>query len=1462
MTSKFKIPLFYLFFVLLFFNLAGNVSSVFSQDEDAGVNQTAWNWFYSKRSFPFDTIPSGAFENAVNQKAALYQGAGFHVTANNWKQIGPLPYDVTGVGIYSGRIAHVVYDPRDPDEIGNYIYVTGAYGGVWKTTDAGTSWQNKSGDLPSLLAGAFTLDAARNILYFGSSGNFNTWVSAGNGMRIFMSTNDGNNWISISNGIDVGASINKIVVSPNDLTGNTLFAATSRGLFKTINRGGNWDKIIPDDGTSLICTDVCFSPAGTSVYAVGPSSGRSYPWNLIFDGIGYYRSDDGGATFSQITNAGFPHSNDLTATTLCAVSKAPGAEDLVWFLSYDETYPNTDYVYKSVDHGQSFSNRSVGSNFATKYHLSLRASDVDANVCYAGNMNLYRTTNGSLTEWDCIGGYCGKHGDVKAVDINPFFPNKITEGNDGGVFRLDDPQGSWINCNQNLGSLSLLWGLASSTYDANFVAGGLHDFSTFSFNSNAGPGNTNWNSASGGSGDCGNVLASPFKSKHFVSNILVGNQNIFYSLDGTNFGYSTGYAASSTYSVELGPFTQHPSMPGTVYTARFDGVWAGTQNVQFRKSTDYGVSWGTDNEPFRELQRPSVLNYTAPTFTAISQSNPNTMIMAFTNGNEFWQSQFNAKSGLIKSLDGGNTWEGVDYNPPIVIGGSNGTPNRSFTDIEIDPKNENIVYLTVSGFFYPNTNEGHVFRSTDGGYNWESINGNLPDVPVNDIMIHYTGTGSGDVELIIATDAGIYSAKVTNSNWTWAELAGDFPNTLALHLDYNRLSGKLRANTWGRGAWEIQLDGNEMAAGPVYVQDQLYITDNVTIGQQIIVDNGGKLILGHQNMNDPFTINFINNAKIVILNGGKIECPANYPITLQSNDGSWGGIEIQNGGYGNISNCIFNNTETPVTISASRSGGNDILVDHCTINGGSIVSTGRDNVYIMYNTINSPSSSGTAISFVWGSNDYIAKNNILNANVGISLSNNNAYVHVNNISHSGNNPVSTGISFDNSYAASVKRNTITDYPIGMYCYSSSPVLFENVITGVNQSSTGIQAFYNSSPRLRPSDDGDATIWDGGRNVLDLSNFSGSDCIQITSNSYPDLDFGCNTLNSTGFSLSGDLHMCMGLVEYLLARRNTWSSYSENVCDADYEAMPPGCQEGGSESSNDEQKSEPPLPFIFNYGHGLIDTVMVLNRNINISDDIKLFTEAKSFEYSGDYFNAVLKYKEVINNYRDSNTASGSLKRLIHCYEKMNASPQVFSDLRTYYRDLIQVNSSDTGFVNIAEELATKCLVMMGSPGDAIMEYENTAANSTDTLKILCAELNIIETYMIMQQGSNARFTGNMQELKPVSVIDGIRMINEKLHRLNEIKNNNQIPNKYSLSQNYPNPFNPVTTISYALPRKSNVNIKVFDLLGRLVKTLVNEYKDAGVYSVSFDGSSLASGVYFYRIEAGDFTDSKKMILVK
>jgi hypothetical protein len=88
------------------------------------------------------------------------------------------------------------------------------------------------------------------------------------------------------------------------------------------------------------------------------------------------------------------------------------------------------------------------------------------------------------------------------------------------------------------------------------------------------------------------------------------------------------------------------------------------------------------------------------------------------------------------------------------------------------------------------------------------------------------------------------------------------------------------------------------------------------------------------------------------------------------------------------------------------------------------------------------------------------------------------------------------------------------------------------------------------------------------------------------------------------------------------------------------------------------------------------------------------------------------------------------------------------------------------------------------------------------------------------------------------------------------------PVAFTLEQNFPNPFNPTTTFSYSIASSSVVSLKLYDLLGKEVATLVDEKKETGKYSVSWDAANFASGMYFYELKAGSFTDVKKMVLIK
>ncbi|MFA5870386.1 MAG: T9SS type A sorting domain-containing protein [Candidatus Paceibacterota bacterium] len=124
-------------------------------------------------------------------------------------------------------------------------------------------------------------------------------------------------------------------------------------------------------------------------------------------------------------------------------------------------------------------------------------------------------------------------------------------------------------------------------------------------------------------------------------------------------------------------------------------------------------------------------------------------------------------------------------------------------------------------------------------------------------------------------------------------------------------------------------------------------------------------------------------------------------------------------------------------------------------------------------------------------------------------------------------------------------------------------------------------------------------------------------------------------------------------------------------------------------------------------------------------------------------------------------------------------------------------------------------------------------------------------FSIQNNGKEIKISGSVNGGTPVIISS-----------TTDVKNESTTPIEFNLLQNYPNPFNPVTTITYQLPEQGNVSLKVFDILGNEVQTLVNEEKEAGSYTVQFDASSLASGMYIYRLQVNDYSSIKKMILTK
>lgn len=151
-----------------------------------------------------------------------------------------------------------------------------------------------------------------------------------------------------------------------------------------------------------------------------------------------------------------------------------------------------------------------------------------------------------------------------------------------------------------------------------------------------------------------------------------------------------------------------------------------------------------------------------------------------------------------------------------------------------------------------------------------------------------------------------------------------------------------------------------------------------------------------------------------------------------------------------------------------------------------------------------------------------------------------------------------------------------------------------------------------------------------------------------------------------------------------------------------------------------------------------------------------------------------------------------------------------------------------------------------------------------------AEAQIVVSKSVLGNGSDVisdgeyRIVGTLGQPFMSSESNPVGFWYQASRQLNvEVEQNSlNVPEEFQLQQNYPNPFNPTTTIEFALPKQSNVTLKLFDILGREVATLVDAELESGVHKINFDGQDLASGIYFYRIHADGFLKTKKLMLLK
>ena len=196
----------------------------------------------------------------------------------------------------------------------------------------------------------------------------------------------------------------------------------------------------------------------------------------------------------------------------------------------------------------------------------------------------------------------------------------------------------------------------------------------------------------------------------------------------------------------------------------------------------------------------------------------------------------------------------------------------------------------------------------------------------------------------------------------------------------------------------------------------------------------------------------------------------------------------------------------------------------------------------------------------------------------------------------------------------------------------------------------------------------------------------------------------------------------------------------------------------------------------------------------------------------------------------------------------------------YY--VVQKSSPDTALTT-TDAVNFKAELVNAATNQIIGTFDNISYNKTNLEKytsmdyeVDCSGITAGEYYLRLVTDVN----GNASYTLANIFNDNTTLAKKNFNKVNFM--GSEIPITYELSNNFPNPFNPSTTIRYQIPQDGIVTLKIYDILGSEVATLVNEEKVAGKYEVNFNASSLASGVYIYKIQAGSFINSKKMILLK
>ncbi|NUN09987.1 MAG: right-handed parallel beta-helix repeat-containing protein [Ignavibacteriaceae bacterium] len=291
--------------------------------------------------------------------------------------------------------------------------------------------------------------------------------------------------------------------------------------------------------------------------------------------------------------------------------------------------------------------------------------------------------------------------------------------------------------------------------------------------------------------------------------------------------------------------------------------------------------------------------------------------------------------------------------------------------------------------------------------------------------------------------------------------------------------------------------------------------------------------------------------------------------------------------------------------------------------------------------------------------------------------------------------------------------------------------------------------------------------------------------------------------------------------------------------------------------------------LYDYENNVLDTLYkeVPQTVIGLTALDSLFAFATTYEYLGDYEAAKEAYSYIIENYAEDPQVVEAYHRFLNCLNLIHAEQSEYND---FYEELNTtiLNGAQTEIELYLQRLSITTGIYLGNYESANTYLDSIINNSQSQVEILDAEFEQIMLSMLMQSSQQSKAltpaeTRNYSLNTMDYASDRIKRILQKSSDIDSDKNKTMvIPLELSLSENYPNPFNPSTNIRFGIHQRGYVSVKVYDVLGKEVKTLINEEMEPGSYSVIFNGSEYSSGIYLYELKLKDQRIVKKMTLVK